>query len=226
MRSTYIFDIETGPLPEEEILANVPFKPGKVKLGKRTGDAVDAYLEQKQAEHKSNLLKKAALSALTGKVVAIGVKLGPQDKDCVLIIDNEETRMVGMFFEMVRIGLKEETQWIGFNITNFDLPFLLRRAWALGIKPPSGLINRRYLTNGFLDLADVWKATSRDAEHISLDRLAQFLKLGAKNGHGEDFAKQLIENEQAAREYLTNDLAMTWRIAERLGVIEDREASD
>jgi predicted PolB exonuclease-like 3'-5' exonuclease len=221
MKLTYVFDIETGPLPEEEILANVPFKPGKIKLGKRTGDAAAAYIEQKRKDHENKLVAEAALSALTGRVVAIGVKVGPRDKDCVLIIDQGEARMVGMFFEMVRLGLEKETQWIGFNITNFDLPFLLRRAWALGIKPPSDLINRRYLMNGFLDLADVWKATSRDGEHISLDRLARFLKLGGKNGHGEDFAKQLIENEQMAREYLINDLAMTWRIAERLGVIEE-----
>lgn len=221
MKPTYVFDIETGPLPEEEILANAPFKAGSVKLGKRTGEAAEAYLAQKEAEHKAKLLERAALSALTGRVVAIGVKIGPGERDNVLIIDPDEAQMVGMFFEMVRLGLKEETSWIGFNITNFDLPFLLRRVWALGIKPPSGLINRRYLTNGFLDLADVWKATSRDGEHISLDRLARFLKLGAKNGHGEDFAKQLIEDEGAAREYLANDLAMTWRIAERLGVIEE-----
>jgi DNA polymerase III epsilon subunit-like protein len=218
-RPTYVFDIETAPLPEEEIIAIMPaFNPDEVKIGNRKPETASAYIEEKRIEHKARFMERAALSALTGKVVAIGVKLGPGEKD-YLISTNEERTLIETFFHTFEKGQIEMTRWIGFNISGFDIPFLLRRAWTLGIRPPAGLVKGRYLTSWFVDLVDVWRASSREPEHITLDRLARFLGLGAKTGTGAAFAALLYENHEAAVEYLANDITLTWRIAERLGVI-------
>lgn len=219
MVKTLVFDIETVPLPEEQILALLPaFDPDEVKVGNRKPETAEKYIEEKRAEHKARVLERAALSAITGKVAALGIWDGDAGATGVILID-EERRLIETFFTRFELGLGEMTRWVGFNIEHFDIPFLLRRAWALGIRPPAGLVKGRYLTSWFVDLMNVWRASTGERELISLGRLAQFLGQGNKDGTGAAFAALLYEDQAKAAEYLRNDLALTWRIAERLGVI-------
>ena len=46
----------------------------------------------------------------------------------------------------------ENSQSCGYNIIGFDLPYLMRRSFALGIKPPMVPDLRRYQTHPTLDL--------------------------------------------------------------------------
>jgi hypothetical protein len=53
-------------------------------------------------------------------------------------------------FELYR--MRTDRHWlhqqlVGFNINAFDLPFLFRRSWALGIAVPFGLRKGRYWSN-------------------------------------------------------------------------------
>ena len=58
----------------------------------------------------------------------------------------------------------------------------------------------------------------------SLDTIAKHLGVGQKNGHGEDFARLWQTDREKALAYLRNDLELTGRIAEALGVVESPAA--
>jgi hypothetical protein len=224
MKTQYVFDIETVALSEEDVLALMPeFNPDEIKIGNRKPENAEAYIEQKRLEHKARFMERAALSALTGRVMALGI-YNPTTEDKLIVVDDER-KLIETFFQRFETGLGDLTQWIGFRIADFDIPFLMRRAWALNIPVPArALVKGRYLTNWFVDLAELWRASSRDPELISLDRLARFLGVGSKTNSGAAFAALLYENQEAAIEYLSNDLVLTWKIAERLGVIRPAEA--
>ncbi len=103
----------------------------------------------------------------------------------------------------------------GFNIFNFDLPFLIRRSWKLGVKIPTGVREGRYWGRFFIDLMDVWTLGNRE-QRASLDAVSKHLGLGGKTGNGADFAKLYATDQAAALAYLKNDLELTAKVAEVL----------
>jgi hypothetical protein len=218
----YVFDIETVPLPDEELRQAIPaFNEEEVKVGNLKPENAAAKIEKARLEHANRILEKAALDPLTGRVAAVGI-LGPAATGTVrTLFDPDEKKLINWFFsEYVRTG---ESRWIGFNIAGFDIPFLLRRAWKLGIKPPyHALLKGRYLSSFLIDLAEVWRCSTHERDFPSLSRLAEFLGVGSKLGSGAGFAHLLYSDEKAAREYLERDLYLTWAVAVRLGVIDQR----
>jgi hypothetical protein len=205
----YVFDIETVPLPDDQL--------AEMDLGEavKLGNLKDPEkIEAKRREHENRCYERAALSPLTGRVAAVGI-LGPNKRD--LRVDfSEEEKLIRSLFDY--FCHDNAGWWIGFNIAQFDLPFVVRRAWALGIQPPRWLVNGRYLSSNFIDLAQVWRLCAYEKELISLDRLARFLGLGNKDGSGAGFAQLLYADKAAARAYLEKDLFLTWSIAERFGL--------
>jgi hypothetical protein len=75
--NTIIFDIETGPLPESELLAMLPaFDPAEVKTGNLKDPAkIAEKIAEAEANHRRDFIERAALDPLTGRVVAIGVMI-------------------------------------------------------------------------------------------------------------------------------------------------------
>lgn len=72
---TIFFDIETGPLPENELAALMPpFDPSEVKTGNiKDPEKIAAKIAEAEVNHKRDFIEKAALDPLTGRVVAIGL---------------------------------------------------------------------------------------------------------------------------------------------------------
>jgi len=199
-----IFDIETGPLPLAELDALAPeFKPA---ANLKDPEKIKASIEEKRNEY----YERAALSPVTGEVLAIGLDYGNSGQVLGRDVFSEKG-MLEMFWDAV----EDLEQFCGFNIAHFDLPFLIRRSMKYGLKVPRVFINNRYLTDQFIDLMLVWKCGVYD-DNISLDRLARFLGVGKKNGNGKDFAKLWVEDRPKALEYLRQDLALTKACAERL----------
>lgn len=120
---------------------------------------------------------------------------------------------------------------IGWNIFGFDLPFILRRSWILGVALPEWIRNGRYWDRCFVDAMDVWACGNRD-QAVGLDLAAATLGVGRKSGSGAHFASLWggSDEERAhALEYLENDLRLTKSVAERIipagsRVIERRAA--
>lgn len=205
-----VFDIETEALPEADIREFMPeFEaPGNIK----DPDKIKAAIEAKQKAW----LEDAALSPLTARVLAIGLWI---DGTFVLIAEPAtEAMMLHEFWDAIQGPVGGLRLLIGFNCCLFDLPFLIKRSWKLGVTVPFGIRRGRHWGNQIIDLWDAWQLGDRQA-HGSLDVIARFLGIGKKSGTGADFAKLWRTDRPKAIEYLKNDLAFTAAMATRFGPV-------
>lgn len=259
-----IFDIETGPLDQITVLSLSPqfvppprpgaFDPGAVKLGNLKDEAkiaekieaaerahdlavasYDRDVAASQAAHVEEMMGRAALSAATGRVVAIGC-WSATTKNVVVIGEPKlhsdpwptEEDILDDWWRLFLNMVKQGRPLVGANIFGFDLPFLVRRSWVLGVDVPSGVRNGRYWSGKFIDIRDEWLLGQRwgDCES-SLDHMARVLGVGSKSAaegcDGATFARLWLsgdpEQRAKARAYLVNDLEMTRQVAERLGIV-------
>lgn len=189
-------------------------------------DCLDAETAYWQAA-----IDRAALSPTTGRLVAVGC--WSATKQSTYIIGeppeaNTETKILADFWRLCGTMRSSNRKIVGCNVCGFDLPFLVRRSWILGVDVPSWVRNGRYWDRQFVDLRDEWLLGQRwgDCES-SLDHMARALGVGAKADaagcDGAAFGKMWLsgdaEQVKVARGYLVNDLEMTRKVAERLGVV-------
>lgn len=197
-----VFDIETGPRPAAEIELLMPeFEaPANYKDAAKIAEVIEIK--------RAAWIEKAALSPLTGQVLAIGALIEGEYKDNASMADERE--VIEWFWSL----LGKNTLLVGFNSNRFDLPFLFRRSWALGITPPPRFSGRGFA--GSLDVMEAWQMGDRQ-EFVSLDTVAKFLGFGGKTGSGAHFAELMKFDVWAALRYLENDVMLTARVAQRLG---------
>lgn len=213
--STIIFDIETGPRPERELAELFqPLAPEDIKTGNvRDPVKVQEKITAAQAQHRADFFDNAALSAVTGRVLAIGYA-ADDDKPPTVDCDDNEAALLGRFWASWQEN--KGARWVGFNILRFDLPFIIRRSWAL--KVPTGYVRRgRYWADNLVDLREVWQLGDYQA-HGSLDVVAKLLGVGAKTGNGAHFAALLQSDRAAALDYLRNDVAITRAVFRRMNL--------
>lgn len=255
-----VFDIETGPLSDAELdrvrppldSPSLPSPPGEfdeseVKLGRlkdeeKIREKVEASRQQHEhnvrnyaatcdrirAKHVEQFRDMAALSPVTGRVLAIGYALILPGEREYFINSGDEVDILSAFWN--RFAGCESGGAIGFNITNFDVPFLVRRSWVNDVRVPQDVFNHtgRYLSHKFVDLMCVWKCASQfgDPKHVNskLDTVAKFFGLEGKTPGvtGADFHRLWNGSEDDRRragQYLVNDVKMTESIAARMCVI-------
>lgn len=214
MKSNYlIFDIETRALTVEEVKKRDIMPSFKPPANYKDPDKIAA----KEAEHETEVMSKAALDATLSEVCAIGY-IGEDDEFNVLLGD--EVSILTRFWQLCRDQVNDYGKLIGFNIVGFDLPYLIRRSFIREVPICEGIKRGRYFNDSHvIDLAEIWKLNDKSL-FISLDRISKVLGIGKKNGNGKDFAALLETDQKAALEYLQNDLALTARLAKRLGAIQ------
>lgn len=210
-RKIIVWDVETAPRPEAEIAHLMPqFSP---PANYKNPELIQGWLDSAKAKW----LSEAALSPISGRIDAIGIATINQQGVIQYNINLNENGSAAMESDLIRdfwamTVVKNTVEWVGFNCMEFDLPYLVRRSWNLGIIPPQAIRSGRYWADQFVDLLDVWRMGNRQ-EYISLDRLAKFLGLPGKKEDGSMFHK--LEPAQK-RAYLENDLKLTMNIAQRL----------
>jgi DNA polymerase elongation subunit (family B) len=136
-------DIETQANPETIALMPEPKAPGNLKD--------PAKIEAAIAEKKAEWIETAALDPDYGRILSIGTfvedkiavyingEIYPEfvpdesDEAETVVYKASETRILEAFWEDFRWC---DCRCVGFNILSFDLPYLLRRSMALGIKVP------------------------------------------------------------------------------------------
>lgn len=241
--SAIIFDIETGPLDESIVLnMAVPFAepvqpgefdPAAVKVGNLKDQAkIDAkILEAKQrhesavsdfeltrtnayAAWKASAIGSAALHPATGMVVAIGYK---KPGSCCMMDFGDEPELLNQWWRIFKAALASHTNLVGHNILDFDLPFLVRRSWILGIEVPKQVRDYRgYWNQLFVDTGKLWQCGTR-GERFSLDFVDRAFGGTGKDVTGKNFHELLKNDAEAAKAYLSKDLDLTLSVAEKMG---------
>lgn len=228
MDRNIIFDIETGSADDETLIAMAPAfdAPGNIKDPEKIAAAIQAKMDE--------WMERAALNAETGIVLAIGFQ---EDGQSPRIYENNHGTLGGerlmleaafTFIEDCYTGgqYSDGLKFIGHNIKAFDIPYLCRRAMRHGIYNE----RVRYL---FWDKATKWKhwqphivdtmetwAMGEYQRRISLNGLARYFGLGEKTGTGDQFAKWYLGGERdKAIEYLQQDLALTYGVAMKMGIV-------
>jgi len=242
-RNPVVFDIETGPRPLDEIEsfyqppeALPPWDESMVRYGnaKREELRAEKREEHKKAyqmlldaegaaliAHKTEWLSKAALSPVTGRVLLIGT-LGTKTGKQWYIDLPDEARCLEAVWAFMDECLSSKTPLIGHNSNSFDLPFLVRRSWALGVTVLREVRQGRYWNPLFLDTMEHWNCGQR--EYVSLNTLGAFFGVGQKTEGvaGGDFAKLWFgtpEERAKAIEYNGQDLKLTAAIAAKMGMV-------
>lgn len=182
----------------------------------------DQALADAEAKHWAGVVDRAALCPTTGCVMAIGYL-----SDAGEVIHHEaeysEATMLEQFWVRYLNCRAKGRRLIGFNSHGFDLPFIARRSWMLGVAVPQEAQQANgYLDPTFFDLVTRFQFGNR-RDYISLDKLCRAMGLHGKpeGVTGAMFHAMYRDPEQraAALAYLSNDLRMTWELAERMGVL-------
>lgn len=249
-----IFDIETGqgdpklildlakPFPDFQPLGE--FDPSQVKLGnlkdegkiqekiqaaqeKHEADAAAALAkwESDRQEYEENLITRSPLDPMVGVVLAIGIL---KDDGTTMILgdqDEPEEMILASFWEWIGEMIQMGCPFISWNGDGFDLPFLLKRSWLLGVDPFPGILDDsgRYWHRLHIDLMKKWGCGKfgRDA-WAALDTVAQAFGFKGKAKDevtGENFHHHWAQGgkpRQKAVEYLKADLVATRQLAERI----------
>ena len=207
--SPLFFDIETKPLPEDE-LRNFypdpplpshpgPFLASKVKYGQRKSpESRTAWLLECQERHSAKIVDWAAKCAEVSKahwqsfveestlhshlsqVAAIGYGfVDAPDKVLCLDIDHEH-KLISRFWELVKLTKLAHGQIIGYNSNAFDLPFLTQRSYVLNIHPVKWFDNRYRRPLDFcIDILEHW-CFGQYRRKISMQNLAKSLGVSGK----------------------------------------------
>lgn len=175
------------------------------------------------AEFKS----RAALSATTGQILVVGYYNPITDAFAASDGTNKdgdvpEVRILTSFWSKFETCKQQKRPMIGLNIHDFDLPFIMRRSWVLGVPVPHGvLMQGRFWCDTFVDLRKVWLCgQATNGTKSSFDELAAaFGTDGKPEGiGGGDFARLWEEDRERAIAYLENDLRQPAKWAAAMGV--------
>lgn len=227
--------VKTGNLKDaEKIRAKVALERDKFAA------KIEEYDRKKETGHDLfwlGVIDKAALSPVTGKILAIGylqdgkVEIADKTRDHEGV--EEQFLLSGFFdwFECASSKPREQLSMLAYNGDGFDLPMIFWRAAILGLEIPRGFKTKdgRFFSPTFIDLMKFWPPNLRDpwkgkngpptAKHAANI-------FGCKRPddeiEGKDFWRYWIgsqEEKAKAIGYLENDCREEGIIARALGVI-------
>ncbi len=137
------FDIETEGNPEVYDIMPEPSAPANYK----DADKIASYIADKKAEQ----LSTAALDPDYGRIIAISMQVNGEmvTND---IYSESEYHIVDDFWTAYN---KCNGVSCGYNIIAFDLPYLMRRSFDLGIDVPIKPVLAKYRTEPTIDLMGI-----------------------------------------------------------------------
>jgi hypothetical protein len=206
-------DIETIRQPPENLIEIMP-----------DDDAPSNYkdpvkIEAYKAAKREKWLEDAAKHADRGEIALVGIKHGLEYSILTRTPgENGEYALIAEAWRRIRWLLDHGVVIVGFDLLRFDLPFMVRRSWALEIPVPPQIYQDRegpYYSRLFVDLMREWQQGDRSAG-ISLERLAFHLGVPGKSGDGANFGAIYAEDPGEAAHYLEGDLDCTLACAKRM----------
>ena len=212
-------DIETVPLPSKKREFTRPtmdtMKFGNTKdPDKKQAKYAEAISEWKQGD-------SAALSALTGRVAMIGYKAD----DYVALVAKDaiqESHILKQAWSEIHDYYHSSGARIaGHNIKKFDLPFMVRRSFILGLSVPPWIINElmKYSSDVIIDTMLFWQLGDRQ-EMVKLSHLCGAFDINVKESPvtGKDFYKWFEKDVDECIKYNQQDVEAVAELCGKLGL--------
>ncbi|PKN83356.1 MAG: hypothetical protein CVU46_17200 [Chloroflexi bacterium HGW-Chloroflexi-8] len=137
-----IFDIETIANLDTLRYAPEPEAPGNLKDPEKIAKAIE--------EKRQDQIDRAALDPDYGEIVTIGFSTSPKGE--IQVLHGDEKLMLEKFWNVFDDC---SGRCVGYNILGFDLPYLLRRSMAVGVRPIILPILAKYRTDPVTDLMGI-----------------------------------------------------------------------
>ncbi len=199
-------DIETVANPDMVAMLPEPKAPSTYK----DPEKIAAYI----AEKKTQQLADAALDPDTGRICAIGT-FAPYDthpQGRLAVGDASERRLLRWAWARIE-GCGGNM--VGYNLINFDIPFMLRRSLALGVKVPNMPMVAKYRNAPVTDLYCIlynWQPGK------GLKTVCKML--GIENPLPDLDGSQVAGMDRCTRrEYVCNDVMLTAALFDRMNGI-------
>lgn len=235
------------PMPDKSEFEVGEFDPTAVKLGNlKDPDKIKAKIEKARSDHEAAIKNAdqrlvdaegeafrkfksdAGLNAAYSRVLAIGIYSATKDTVVILSEDNnaDEAEMIDQFWSICVRTVESGRPIVGVNSHDFDLPYLARRSWILGVPIPGRLL--RNITSkwpewdkAFVDLRRVWLLGGGYGTKSSFDCLGHAFGTGGKVVDGCEGARfyEVWKSDRAAAEaYLREDVKQPAEWAKKMGV--------
>ncbi|MFA4907859.1 MAG: ribonuclease H-like domain-containing protein [archaeon] len=185
----FYFDIETCPINKEKYLS-------------------------KEAEERKKLL-----NPIDSRIIAIGIK--QSGKDALILCDEDEKNMLDAFWVELAAFRKGDpsNKIVGFNVKNFDLPFVVTRSFINEVEIVP------FLLKDIVDLRENISAFTFGHTRGKLKEFASFMGIKIVDDiDGEKVAEQYwAGNIKKILEYLEKDLEITEKMNERMVALRINE---
>ena len=202
-----VFNVATGGLPKDEILYLMPEFSAPANY--KDAEKIQTWKARKQEEW----LLDAALSALSGRVLAIAYQA--DGEDCKIISDDDEAKLLEKFWNVYRNN--GDCNFVGYNARNFDVPFLIRRSWRNRVIIPN-VVNGRFLNGKFIDIMQLWGCGC--AERVSLNTLLKFFGINGDAADEVSFSTMWEISRDSAINSLKHGIALTRTVGEAMGLLD------
>lgn len=159
---------------------------------------------------------KTALDGNFGRIFCIGYALNDGELDC--ICEDTEAKTLEKFWQIA----KDCDLFIGHNVFDFDLKYILKRSVINNVKPTRNLSFARYRNNPIYDTMREWDCWGQSM--TSLDKLARIL--GLETSKGEMDGSKVTEafhkgDGEKICEYCKQDVRLTRQIYNKINFIEE-----
>lgn len=155
--------------------------------------------------------KKAALDALTGRIVCIGSIVLDDFKveSAASFISDDESKLLREFWS--RLRRDNIKSFVAHNGLSFDLPYIWKRSVINRVNPTCSLDLRRYRNDFIYDTMCVW-GNWEIRGNVSLNALASGLGLEGKSGSGDQVLRMWREGQyEHIAKYCLDDCWITYQ---------------
>jgi len=224
------FDIETLANPEN--CALMPEPVIEAPSNYKDPEKISQYIAEKTEAAKSSAIEKAALDPDYGKILSIGYATSPDGPIKVLIAGeiyfaeldpNGSARTEYVFTEQDLITEFWKAlafcngNAVGYNILGFDIPYIMRRSMALGIKVPFIPNLAKFRTDPITDLmAIIYNWGSQMYKGLKL--VAKLYKI-ANDCPDVDGSQVKDLSPRQLREYQISDVKLTQALYKKMNGI-------
>lgn len=211
-------DIETLPPSEDERASITPDVLRRIERRYRREDGG----ARQSAECSDEEFRRLALFGEYGRVLAIGV-IVEQDGEEILrgvlgreretgMFHLDERRTLRGFWKLMRDFDVRRDLIVGFNLMDFDLPFILKRSFINRVDPTIKLNFARYRSAPIFDVMREWEQWDC-RKRISLADLARVLKVDVRKTEGMSggvvYERFRAGRHEEVAEYCLQDVEVT-----------------